>query len=77
MAINDLEKLMLKLEKVEEMVKRVRLPPETEMKKLKIKKIDAWEHNESIRKKKMLKNVVETEKKNVLAGKKNESIMRW
>ena len=41
MAINDLEKLMLKLEKVEEMVKRVRLPPETEMKKLKIKKIDA------------------------------------
>ena len=33
----------------------VRVPPETEMKKLKIKKIDAWERNESIRKKKMLK----------------------
>ena len=52
MAINDLKKLMLKLEKVEENEISVRVPPETEMKKLKIKKIDAWEHNESIRKKK-------------------------
>ena len=34
------------------MNKRVRVPPETEMKKQKIKKIVAWEHNESIRKKK-------------------------
>ena len=40
-----------------------RVPPETEMKKLKIKKIDAWEHNESIIKKILLNNVVETEKK--------------
>ena len=40
MAINDLEKLMLKLEKVEENEISVRVPPETEMKKLKIKKID-------------------------------------
>ena len=77
MAINDLKKLMLKLEKVEENEKSVRVPPETEMKKLKIKKIDAWEHNESIRKKKMLKNVVETEKKKYVKWKKNESIMRW
>ena len=41
----------------------VRVPPETQMKKLKIKKIDAWEHNESIRKKKDVENVDETEKK--------------
>ena len=52
-------------------------PPETQMKKLKIKKIVAWEHNETIIKKKMLKNVVETGKKNMWNGKKNESIMRW
>ena len=48
----------------------VRVPPETQMKKLKIKKIDAWEHNEIIRKKNMLKNVDETEKKNMWNGKK-------
>ena len=54
----------------------VRVPPETQMKKLKIKKIVAWEHNEIIIKKKMLKNVVETGKKNMWNGKKNESIMR-
>ena len=43
--------------------KRVRVPPETEMKKLKIKKIDAWEHNESIKKKDVEKNDWDWEKK--------------
>ena len=80
MAINDLKKLMLKLVQVEENEKSVRVPPETQMKKLKIKKIVVWEHNESIRKKKMLKNVVETEKKNMWNGKKkwehNEMIIK-
>ena len=57
--------------------KSVRVPPETEMKKLKIKKIDVWEHNESIRKKSGSNNVVETEKIKMRIGKKSESIMRW
>ena len=53
---------MLKLEKLQKW-NICKGPPETEMKKLKIKKIDAWEHNESIMKKKLLNNEVKTEKK--------------
>ena len=55
--------------------KSQRVLPLTEMKKLKIKKIDEWEHNESIIKKKLLNNEVETDKKNMPNWKKNESIM--
>ena len=63
MAINDLSSIDVEVGKSWKMNKRVRVPPETQMKKLKIKKIDVWEHNESIRKKSGSNNVVETEKK--------------
>ena len=59
------EKVDVEVEKSCKKEISVRVPPETQMKKLKIKKIDAWEHNESIRKKKMLKNVDETEKRKI------------
>ena len=64
------EKVDVEVEKSCKKEISVRVPPETQMKKLKIKKIDAWEHNESIRKKNMLKNVDETEKTNMLTEKK-------
>ena len=55
----------------------VRVPPETQMKKLKIKKIVAWENNKSIRKKNDVEKCLWDWEKKYVKWKKNESIMRW